>query len=210
MLIVVVLVVLSCAASFSLVGCKEEAAKEEAAAEEEVAAGDFTIAFIAMNQTMEWMTYALKSAQAAADSAGVKMLVYDAEDNAGRQGSLMEDAIAQGVDAIITDPITVESLNPFMVEAEEAGILVATFDRRAEGAPYFAFIGCDDVYGGQLAAKFIADNTDGKAKIIEIVGQLGAGPTIDRGEGFYAELENYPDMEVVFSQTGDSSIAALI
>ena len=203
MLIVVVLLVLSCAASFSLVGCKEEAAKEEAAAEEEVSAGDFTIAFIAMNQTMEWMTYALKSAQAAADSAGVEMLVYDAEDNAGRQGSLMEDAIAQGVDAIITDPITVESLNPFMVEAEEAGILVATFDRRAEGAPYFAFIGCDDVYGGSLAAKFIADNTDGKAKIIEIVGQLGCGPTIDRGEGFYAELENYPDMEVVFSQTGE-------
>ena len=212
---VVVVLILSFVATFSLVGCKEEAAaaeEEEAApaevAEEEapaegVAVEDLVIGFIAMNQTMEWMTYALKSAQVAADEAGIEMIVYDAEDNAARQGSLMEDLVAQGVDAIITDPITVESLNPFMQEAEDAGILVATFDRRAEGAPYFAFIGCDDVYGGHLCAQYIADNIGGEGKVIEIVGQLGAGPTIDRGEGFYAELENYPDIEVVFTQTGE-------
>ena len=149
------------------------------------------------------MTYALKSAQAEADKEGVKMTVYDAENKAEKQGSLMEDLIAQKVDAIITDPISVESLNPFMVEAEAAGIPVATFDRRCEGAPYFAFIGCDDVLGGSLDAKFINEKLSGKGNVIVLVGQLGAGPTIDRGNGFDAEMKNYPGLKVVFSQTAN-------
>jgi len=208
-LIVAVVLAIGMLFSFSLAGCKtttaEEttAAAETAAAETTKAVGDLTIGFIAMNQTMEWMTYALKSAQAAADEAGVKMLVYDAEDDAAKQGSLMEDLIAQKVDAIITDPITVESLNPFMQKAEDEGILVATFDRRAEGAPYFAFIGCDDVKGGGLDLKFIADALGGKGDIVVLVGQLGAGPTIDRGTGFDTALKDYPDLKVVFSQTAD-------
>jgi ribose transport system substrate-binding protein len=90
-----------------------------------------------------------------------------------------------------------------MVKAEAAGIPVATFDRRAEGAPYFAFIGCDDVLGGTLDAKFIADALGGKGNIVVLVGQLGAGPTIDRGKGFDAELKKYPDLKVVFSQTAN-------
>jgi len=212
-IMLVMLMALSIVATFSFLGCKteeaptetaEEAVQEEVPVVEEAPAEeDMVIGFIAMNQTMEWMTYALKSAQAAADEAGIEMVVYDAENKIDKQGSLMEDLIVQGVDAIITDPISVESLNPFLKAAEDAGIPVATFDRRAEGAPYFAFIGCDDVYGGSLVAEYIAENIGGKGKVIEIVGQLGAGPTIDRGEGFYAALENYPDIEVIFSQTGE-------
>jgi ribose transport system substrate-binding protein len=201
-LIVAVVLAVGMLFSFSLIGCKTTTTTTTAA--ETTAAGkELVIGFIAMNQTMEWMTYALKSAQAAADEAGIKMVVYDAEDKIDKQGSLMEDLIAQKVDAIITDPISVESLNPFLVAADKAGIPVATFDRRAEGAPYFAFIGCDDVMGGTLDAKFIADKLGGKGDIVVLVGQLGAGPTIDRGTGFDTELKNYPDLKVVFSQTAN-------
>ena len=116
--------------SFSLVGCKtaatETAAATTAAATTAAAEKELVIGFIAINRQFEWLTYALKSAQEAADAAGVKMTVYDAENKAEKQGSLMEDLIAQKVDAIITDPISVESLNPFMVKAEAAGIPVVT------------------------------------------------------------------------------------
>ena len=73
-----------------------------------------------------------------------------------------------------------------------------------KGAPYFAFVGSDDVIGGRLAADFIADKIGGNGKVIEIVGAAGASPTIDRGNGFHDQLETeYPDIEVVYSQTGE-------
>ncbi len=164
---------------------------------------EYTIGFIAMNMFMTWMQYALEGAKEVADEEGVKLIVYDAENKVDKQTSLMEDLIAQQVDAIITDPINVESLTPALEEAENAGIPVITFDRRCEGAPYFAFVGSDDTLGGKLAAQFIAERLDGKGKVIELVGAAGASPTIDRGNGFHEEMEKYPDIEIVFSQTGE-------
>ncbi len=204
--IVAAVLIISMVSSFSLIGCQESAESTDVAAEktseETTESDDFTIGFIAMNQTMEWMVWALKAAEAAAEEEGIEMIVYDAENKVDKQGSLMENLIAQDVDAIITDPISVESLNPFLVEAEEAGIPVGTFDRRCEGAPYFAFVGSDDVNGARLAAQYISEQLNGEGKIIQIVGQLGSGPAIDRTEGFEGELENHPGLEIVYSQTG--------
>jgi len=195
------------------VGCKaqveepsDQPADSEAPAEsaEPAAEENLTIGFIAMNRFMTWMQYALKGAEEVAAERGVELIIYDAENKVDKQTSLVEDLIAQDVDAIMTDPINVESLTPALKQAEEAGIPVVTFDRRAEGAPYFAFVGSDDVIGGRLAAQYIAEQIGGEGRVIEIVGAAGASPTIDRGNGFHDELEtNYPDIEVVYSQTGE-------
>lgn len=196
------------------VGCKakveepsdQPAVSEAPAVSEEPAEAEegLTIGFIAMNRFMTWMQYALKGAEEVAAERGVELIVYDAENKVDKQTALVEDLIAQGVDAIMTDPINVESLTPALEQADAAGIPVITFDRRAEGAPYFAFVGSDDVIGGRLAAQFIAEQIGGAGRVIEIVGAAGASPTIDRGNGFHDELEtNYPDIEIVYSQTGE-------
>jgi ribose transport system substrate-binding protein len=186
----------------------QAAASGGASAQSESAAAgkdakDIKIGFLAMNRSMTWMQYALKGAQSAADELGVELVVYDAENDVSKQTSMMEDLITQQVDAIITDPINVESLSPAVKEAADAGIPVVTFDRRCEGAPYTAFVGCDDVLGGKLAAQFINEKLNGQGKIVEIVGAAGASPTIDRGNGFQSELKNYPGLEIVYSQTGE-------
>ena len=112
---------------------EEPAESTEPAAEE----GDLKIGFIAMNRFMTWMQYALKGAEEVAAERGVELIVYDAENKVDKQTSLVEDLIAQGVDAIMTDPINVESLTPALEEAKAAGIPVVTFDRRAEGRTVF-------------------------------------------------------------------------
>ncbi len=175
--------------------------EESAAAGED--AQDIVIGFLAMNRSMTWMQYALQDAQESADELGVEMVVYDAENDVSKQTSLMEDLITQEVSAIITDPINVESLSPAVEEAEDAGIPVITFDRRCEGAPYTAYVGCDDVLGGQLAAQFINEQLNGEGKIVVIEGTAGSSPSIDRGTGFQSELENYPGLEIVYSQSGE-------
>lgn len=172
--------------------------EDEAEEDEEIVIG-----FVAMNMFMTWMQYALEGAKEVAEAEGVTLIVYDAENKVDKQTTLVEDCIAQGVDAIVTDPINVESLTPALEEADAAGIPVLTFDRRAEGAPYFAFVGSDDVFGGKLAAQFIAEQLGGEGKVIELVGASGAAPAIDRGNGFHEEMGNYPGIEIVFSQSGE-------
>jgi len=211
--IVAILVVVLLAA-VSIVGCQSAPAASEKPGEsvsqpsqatqpaQQPAEKKITIGFIAMNMYMTWMQYALEGAKKTAEANGVELIIYDAENKVDKQASLMEDLIAKKVDAIMTDPINIESLTPMIQEADKAGIPVCTFDRRAEGAPYFAFVGSDDVLGGKMAAKFIADKLGGKGKVIELVGQLGASPTIDRGNGFHEEMKNYPGIEIAFSQSG--------
>lgn len=173
---------------------------DDAAKEDE----EFTVGFVVMNLFMTWMAYAAEGSKQAAEAEGINLVIYNAENKADKQVSLIEDLIAQKVDAIITNPIDVNALVPALEEADKAGIPVLTFDRRAEGAPYFAFVGSDDKIGGRLAAKYIAEKLGGKGKVIELVGALGASPTIDRGDNFHKEFkENYPDIEIVYSQSGE-------
>lgn len=183
-----------------------QAASESAPASSEAAAeGEtYTIGFVVMNTTMTWMQYAIAGAQKAAEDAGVNFKLYDSENDVAKQTANIEDAIAAGVDGIVTNPLNVESLTPALIAAHDAGIPVVTFDRRAEGGKTIAHIGSDDVATGRLAADFIGEQLGGKGKVIELVGQTGASPTIDRGNGFHSELEaKYPDIEVVYSQTGE-------
>ncbi len=176
-------------------------ASTDAAASEEKT---YTIGFVVMNTTMTWMQYAIAGAQQAAEDAGVNFKLYDSENDVAKQTANIEDAIAAGVDGIVTNPLNVESLTPALIAAHDAGIPVVTFDRRADGGETIAHVGSDDVATGRLAADFIGEQLGGKGTVIELVGQTGASPTIDRGNGFHSELEaKYPDIEVVYSQTGD-------
>jgi len=178
-----------------------EAASSEAAAPE---GETYTIGFVVMNTTMTWMQYAIAGAQKAAEDAGVEFKLYDSENDVAKQTANIEDAIAAGVDGIVTNPLNVDSLTPALIAAADAGIPVVTFDRRADGGKTIAHIGSDDVATGRLAAEYIAEKLGGKGTVIELVGQTGASPTIDRGNGFHSVLEEkYPDIKVVYSQTGD-------
>lgn len=183
-----------------------EAAPAEEAAAQEAPATDkpVTVGFVAMNTYMTWMQYAIKGAQEAAEAAGAEFLLFDAENDVAKQTAMVEDAVAQGVDVVVTDPINVESLTPALIAAADAGVPVVTFDRRAEGAKTIAHVGSDDVATGRRAAEFIGEKLGGKGRVIELVGQSGSSPAIDRGNGFHSVMEEkYPDIEIVFSQSGE-------
>lgn len=162
-----------------------------------------TIGFDAMNVVFTWMKFAHDAMVEKAKELGVKFIVFDSENDIAKQSANMEDLIALGVDGIVTNPIDVDSLTPAINKAVEAGIPVATFDRAAVGANYTFYVGCDDVAGGKMVADFIADKLGGKGKIILITGSPGSSPQLDRSKGFKDQLKNYPEMEIVFEQTGE-------
>ena len=165
--------------------------------------GPITIGFVAMTLSFTWMQGAWEEIQRAADRLGVEVILFDSENNIVKQAANIEDAVAKDVDAIITDPIDVKSLVPAIEDAVAAGVPVVTFDRAAIGAPYLFYVGADDVEVGRLAAKFIAAKLGGKGKVIHITGAPGSSPQLDRSKGFLEIMSRYPDIKIVYEQTGE-------
>jgi ribose transport system substrate-binding protein len=162
-----------------------------------------TVGFNAMNVSMTWMVFAKEAMEQAAEDMGVKLIILDAENDVSKQAANMEDLVALGVDAIITDPIDVNSLTPAINKAADEGVPTATFDRAAIGANYAFYVGCDDVEGGRKVADFVADKLGKKGKIVFLTGTPGSSPARDREKGLKEQLKKYPDLKIVFEQTGE-------
>jgi len=169
-------------------------------------AADYKVGFCVMTLAFTWMTY---SYQALIDEAAkypeIELIVDNANGDVSRQVEIIENFIAQGVDAIITDPIDVNTLIPVMEDAEAQGIAFCTFDRRAFGGPFLFHVGCDDVFGGRLALECCAAKLDGVGKIVHIEGQLGSSPAINRKKGIHDQIVYYPGLEIVYEQSGQFS-----
>ncbi|MCK5713211.1 MAG: substrate-binding domain-containing protein [Hyphomicrobiaceae bacterium] len=168
------------------------------------AAAPYKVGFACMTLAYTWMTYAH---QAVIDEAAkydeIELTVVNAQGDAGRQYDIMENFIAQGYDAILVNPLNVDVLVPVIEAAAAAGIPVATFDRRAFNQDSTIFhVGADDVFGGRLALEYVASKLDGVGKIVHILGELGASPTINRALGIHEQIAKYPELEIVFEQSG--------
>jgi ribose transport system substrate-binding protein len=114
--------------------------------------------------------------------------------------------IAQDVDAIVVAPLLEEGLAPALNAAKEAKVPVFLIDRETAGTPcedYITFMGSNFLEQGEKAAEELAGLTDEKAKVAVLEGTPGASVTIDRTEGFEKGLKEYPNMEIVASQTGE-------
>lgn len=166
-------------------------------------AAKYKVGFCVMTLAFTWMQYSYRAIlEEAKKYPEIELIVQDAQMSPERQVAICENFIAMGVDAIITDPLDVTTLIPTMEKAKEAGIAFVTFDRRAFGAPYLFHVGCDDVFGGRLAAEYIAAKLNGEGRIVYISGQVGSSPAINRDRGFKEQLAHYPKLKIVYEQSG--------
>lgn len=142
--------------------------------------------------------------EAEAKREDVDLLVTDATGDVGKQMSQLEDLIQQNVDMLVVIPIDAAALVPGVQKANQAKIPVVVVDRRlAPGAEYISFASTDNVWVGRSAGNYIATRLGGKGKVVEIEGQHGSGPAIDRGAGFNEVIKTYPEIEVIFRQPGE-------
>ena len=141
-------------------------------------------------------------AEAKAEELGVEFLFADAQNDAAKQTSDIEGFISRGVDGILISPMTVDSQVPVMERAVEAGIAVASVDRKANTDAILVHVGADNVEGGRAAARYIIDALGGSGRVIELEGTPGSSAAIDRKSGF-DEVMNPSDVEIIASQPAD-------
>jgi len=147
-----------------------------------------------------------EEAEAAAERLGVQIVFADALNDSAKQAADMETFIALGVDAILVSPITTDGLVPAIEQAVDAGIPVATVDRRADTDLTLAHVGADNIEGGRSAARFIIDQLGNRGTVIQLEGTPGASAAIERKMGF-DEVMAASDVEILTSVTAEFSRA---
>ncbi|KOS68289.1 D-ribose transporter subunit RbsB [Lysinibacillus contaminans] len=142
-----------------------------------------------------------EGAQTKADELGAKLSVADAQDNASKQASDVEDLIQQGVDLLLINPVDSAAVASAVEAANAAGIPVITVDRTSEGGEVVSHIASNNVAGGVLAGEYLTELVGKGAKIVELEGVPGSSAARDRGEGFNKAIEG--QLKVVAKQTAN-------
>jgi ABC-type sugar transport system substrate-binding protein len=171
-----------------------------------VSFGSATFGFAQTENNNPWRIAQTESMRNAAEENGVEIVITDAQSNTPKQVSDIQDMIAQGVDVLFIPPREEQGLEPALQSAREAGVPVFLVDREANAEiceDYISFMGSNFVEQGERAAEWLVEATNGKAKVAELQGTVGASVTADRGEGFKSVIDENSGMEIVASQSGN-------
>ena len=192
-------VVMAAAMVFGMTACgsgSNGAAGGSAAAGGE---GAGTIGLAVSTQNNPFFVTLVEGAQAAADAAGVELVVTDAGDDAAKQTNDVDDLISKNVSVLIVNPVDSDAIAPAIEDAIAAGIKVIAVDRAVNGVDVDCQIASDNVAGAEMATEYLKSIIGDGAKVAELQGTTGASATIDRGTGFHNIADG--SLDVVASQT---------
>ena len=150
-------------------------------------AKDKTFALIQYNQQVSFFTDITNGAQKAADAAGDKLLVFDANNSAQAQDSAFDTYIQQKVDGIVIVSVDQNGIMPAVKAAAAAGIPVIAVGGILPEGLQAAQISVDNYAAGKLIGEayvdYVKKNLSGKASL-GVVGALNSDLQNLRQKGF--------------------------
>ena len=185
--------------SLCLFGCGGAEIEGEGEAEGNGGNGSIGLAVSTLNNPF-FVTLS-EGAEAAAEEAGVELIVVDAGDDAAKQTSDIEDLISKDISVLIVNPVDSDAVAPAVESAISAGIKVISVDRVVNGVEVDCAIASDNVAGAAMATEYLVELVGEGAEVVELEGVPGASATIDRGEGFHSIADE--KLTVKASQTAN-------
>ncbi|MDX8500718.1 substrate-binding domain-containing protein [Mesorhizobium sp. VK4C] len=180
-----------------------------------VAQDQKTYALVQINQQALFFNQINQGAQKAADAAGAKLVIFNANNDAAAQNSAIETYIQQKVNGLIVVAIDVNGIMAAVNQAADAKIPVVAIDAILPKGPQKAQIGVDNAKAGaDMGAHFldyVKANMGGKAKI-GIVGALNSYIQNVRQKGFEDAIKGKDGIETIAVVDGqnvqDTALAA--
>ena len=141
-----------------------------------------------------FFVHMMKALQDEAKALGVATIESDGQNSAPKQTADVEAAVVQGVSGIVISPLDVNAMAPAIQTAIENDVPVVTIDRRVAGVEgILAHVGADNVKGGEAQGQWVMENYPDGATLINLQGQPGASPAIDRNKGLHNVLDQHAD-----------------
>jgi simple sugar transport system substrate-binding protein len=169
-------------------------------------ASALTVGFSQVGSESGWRTAFSESVKAEAEERGIDLKFSDAQQKQENQIKAIRSFIAQGVDAILVAPVVETGWRPVLMEAKRANIPVVILDRNMalnDDSLYVTRIATDFTEEGRRAARWLMEETDGDCNIIELQGTVGSSAALDRMAGFGEIIADYPDAEIIRTQTAE-------
>lgn len=154
--------------------------------------------------TFPFFVHCINQGKAEAAKLGdIDLLVSDGQVSSPKQTADIEAAITKGVSGIVISPNDADALAPALQEAVDAKIPVVTFDRRVNKVPgILAHVGADNVKGGEAQGELIEKLFPNGCTVMNLQGQSGSSPAIDRNKGLHNVLDQAKDKyKIVFEDT---------
>ena len=164
-----------------------------------------TIALVQINEQALFFDQLGSGAAAAARSAGIKLVVFNANDQPSTQNDAIEAYVEQKLSGIVVDAIDVNGVMPAVREAVAAGIPVVGVDSVLPKGPQVAQVGVDNAKAGRLLAdvflSYVRQHMHGHARI-GVVGALNSMIQIQRQAAFLDAIGHAPGVSVAGTVDG--------
>jgi ribose transport system substrate-binding protein len=167
-------------------------------------AGPYTIGFANASQGDLWLvafTHGVQWAIAQNKSMVKKFIMTDANGNASKQISDIQDLVNQKIDLLIVNPAAADPLDPVLQRVMKQGIPVVTVARRPKSDTSFvSFVTASDQALARLNATWLAEKLGGKGNIVLLPGLAGASPAEMRLKAAREVFAQYPNLKVLDTQ----------
>jgi simple sugar transport system substrate-binding protein len=166
---------------------------------------DLVVGYAQIGAESEWRIANTVSMKETADELGVELKFADGQQKQENQIRALRTFIAMKLDVIGISPVVETGWESVFREVKDAGIPLILVDRRADVPEdlYATYLGSDFREEGRNSARVLARLVHGNARIVELVGTVGSAPANDRYKGFREVLEDFPNMEIIASDSGD-------
>ena len=125
------------------------------------------------------------------------------EIDASRQIAIVEAMINRRVAGIVLAPVDRKALVSVVERAGQQGIPVAIFDSAIDTKQRISYVATDNVEGGRMAARRLAEIIGRKGKVAVITFMPGSAATEERTHGFEDEMRlKFPGINIVARQFG--------
>ena len=153
--------------------------------------------------TFPFFVHMMDAFKAEGAKLGVTVIESDGQVSSPKQTADIEAALTRGVQGIVLSPNEVDAMAPALQEAVDANVPVVTIDRRVPSVTgILGHIGADNVKGGEAQGELIVKLFPNGARIVNLQGQSGASPAIDRNKGLHNVIDKAGDKyKIVFEQT---------
>ena len=140
---------------------------------------------------------------------GVTLQIEDAKDDVSKQLSQVQNFIANGVDAIIVNPVDTSATAAITKAAADAGVPLVYVNRQPidvdKLGPKAAFVASNEAESGTLETKEICKLLGGKGSILVIEGQLRNQAAVQRTKDIH-EVISTPEcsgIKIIAEQTAE-------
>ncbi len=158
-----------------------------------------TIGLTLMTYNNPFFSVIKSVARKAAEEQGYQFREHDAQLDSNKQAAAIEDFLAQGVSAILLNPVDSAAIIKSVEKANQKGVPVITIDVNADGAKVATFVASDNFKLGVLTGEYMAERLKGKGKVAFLT-----HPTVTSGlnreQGAKSVLSRFPGIEIVAEQ----------